>query len=67
MKFVATKIVRRETRVLDFDLRAHIDNVRHDRLLAKVAQRIADRESITRRYMRRNGATRRATSMKRAV
>ena len=35
-------IVRRKTRVLDFDLRAYFDNVRHDRLLAKVAQRIDD-------------------------
>jgi hypothetical protein len=30
------------TRVLDFDLRAYFDNVRHDRLLAKVARRIDD-------------------------
>jgi RNA-directed DNA polymerase len=28
--------------VLDFDLRAYFDNVRHDRLLANVAQRIDD-------------------------
>src|SRR6202035_4759200 len=35
-------IVRRKTRVLDFDLRAYFDNVRHDRLLAKVARRIDD-------------------------
>ena len=33
-------IVQRKTRVLDFDLRAYFDNVRHDRLLAKVAQRV---------------------------
>src|SRR5207249_8110255 len=39
---VAEAIVRRKTRVLDLDLRAYFDNVRHDRLLAKVAQRIDD-------------------------
>ena len=31
-----------KTRVLDFDLRAYFDNVRHDRLLEKVAQRVDD-------------------------
>ena len=40
IKRVAEAIVRRKTRVLDFDLRAYFDNVRHDRLLANVAQRI---------------------------
>src|SRR3954465_12473928 len=33
IKRVAEAIVRRKTRVLDFDLRAYFDNVRHDRLL----------------------------------
>src|SRR6476469_4498796 len=42
IKRIAEAIVRRKTRVLDFDLRAYFDNVRHDRLLAKVAQRIDD-------------------------
>src|SRR5271169_3600778 len=42
IKRVAEAIVQRKTRVLDFDLRAYFDNVRHDRLLAKVAQRIDD-------------------------
>src|SRR6202050_3287758 len=42
IKRVADAIVQRKTRVLDFDLRAYFDNVRHDRLLAKVAQRIDD-------------------------
>src|ERR1700735_3097087 len=42
LKRVAEAIVRRKTRVLDFDLRAYFDNVRHDRLLAKVARRIDD-------------------------
>ena len=37
-------MVQRKTRVLDFDLRAYFDNVRHDRLLAKVAQRVDDAE-----------------------
>ena len=39
---VAEAIVRRKTRVLDLDLRAYFDNVRHDRLLEKVAQRVND-------------------------
>jgi len=42
VKRVAEAIVQRKTRVLDFDLRAYFDNVRHDRLLEKVAQRIDD-------------------------
>src|ERR1700758_5437687 len=42
IKRVAEAIVQRKTRVLDLDLRAYFDNVRHDRLLAKVAQRIDD-------------------------
>src|SRR3981081_2378431 len=42
IKRVAEAIVRRKTRVLDLDLRAYFDNVRHDRLLAKVARRIDD-------------------------
>ena len=42
IKRVAEAIVQRKTRVLDFDLRAYFDNVRHDRLLGKVAQRIDD-------------------------
>jgi len=39
---VAEAIVHRKTRVLDFDLRAYFDNVRHDRLLEKVVRRIDD-------------------------
>jgi RNA-directed DNA polymerase len=39
---VAQAIVRHKTRVIDFDLRSYFDNVRHDRLLAKVAKRIND-------------------------
>src|SRR5437667_8916876 len=39
---VAEAIVQRKTRILDIDLRAYFDNVRHDRLLAKVARRVDD-------------------------
>jgi RNA-directed DNA polymerase len=39
---VAEAIVSRKTRVIDLDLRAYFDNVRHDQLLAKVARRIQD-------------------------
>jgi RNA-directed DNA polymerase len=42
VKRVAEAIVQRKTRVLDFDLRAYFDNIRHDRLLEKVAQRVDD-------------------------
>src|SRR5260221_7229583 len=42
IKRVAEAIAQRKTRVLDFDLRAYFDNVRHDRLLEKVAQRVDD-------------------------
>ena len=33
---VARAIVQQKTRVIDIDLRSYFDNVRHDRLLAKV-------------------------------
>ena len=39
---MAEAIVQRKTRVLDFDLRSYFDNVRHDRLLEKVAKRVDD-------------------------
>ena len=39
---VARAIVQQKTRVIDIDLRSYFDNVRHDRLLAKVARRIDD-------------------------
>ena len=38
---VAQAIVHK-TRVIDLDLRSYFDNVRHDRLLAKVAARVDD-------------------------
>ena len=44
IKRVAVAIAQRKTRVLDFDLRAYFDNVRHDRLLKKVAQRVDDKD-----------------------
>ena len=46
IKRVAEAVVQRKTRVLDFDLRAYFDNVRHDRLLEKVAQRIDDDDTM---------------------
>jgi RNA-directed DNA polymerase len=39
---VAQAIVHHKTRVIDFDLRSYFDNVRHDRLLTKVAKRVDD-------------------------
>jgi RNA-directed DNA polymerase len=39
---VAEAIVQQKTRIIDIDLRSYFDNVRHDRLLAKVAQRVDD-------------------------
>jgi RNA-directed DNA polymerase len=42
IKRVPEAILQRKTRVLDFDLRAYFDSVRHDRLLEKVAQRVDD-------------------------
>jgi RNA-directed DNA polymerase len=35
-------IVQQKTRVIDIDLRSYFDNVRHDRLFAKVAERVDD-------------------------
>jgi len=39
---VAQAIVQEKTRVIDLDLKSYFDNVRHDRLLAKVAKRVDD-------------------------
>src|SRR5215471_2773793 len=39
---VAKAIVQYKTRAIDIDLRSYFDNVRHDRLLAKVAKRVDD-------------------------
>src|SRR5262245_52136665 len=38
----ARAIIQHKTRVIDIDLRSYFDNVRHDRLLAKVARRADD-------------------------
>jgi RNA-directed DNA polymerase len=43
---VAESIVRQKTRILDIDLKSYFDNVRHDLLLAKVAQRVNDDEVL---------------------
>jgi RNA-directed DNA polymerase len=43
---VAEGIVRNKTRVIDVDLAAYFDSVRHDLLLAKVTRRVQDREIL---------------------
>jgi RNA-directed DNA polymerase len=43
---VADGIVREKTRIIDIDLRAYFDNVRHELLLGKVAQRVNDVEVL---------------------
>jgi RNA-directed DNA polymerase len=43
---VAEAIVKCKTRVIDIDLRAYFDNVRHDLLLAKVAKRVRDADVL---------------------
>jgi RNA-directed DNA polymerase len=42
VKLVADAIVRRKTHIIDLDLKAYFDNVRHVRLLEKVAARVND-------------------------
>src|SRR5216683_3092253 len=44
VKLVADAIVRHKTHIIDLDLRAYFDNVRHSRLLEKVAARVNDDE-----------------------
>ncbi len=39
---VSEAVVRNKTRVIDLDLRAYFDNIRHDILLCKVAERVRD-------------------------
>jgi RNA-directed DNA polymerase len=39
---VAEAVVKNKTRVIDLDLRAYFDNVRHDILLKKVAERVKE-------------------------
>ena len=43
---VADAIVRYKTRVIDIDLKAYFDNVRHDLLLQKVARRVSDADVL---------------------
>jgi len=43
---VAEAIVKCKTRIIDIDLRAYFDNVRHDLLLAKVAERVSDADVL---------------------
>ena len=43
---VARAIAWHKTRVVDLDLRAFFDTVRHDLLLRKVAQRVRDRDVL---------------------
>ena len=43
---VAEAIVRNKTRVIEADLAAYFDSVRHDRLLAQVARRVNDRDLL---------------------
>jgi RNA-directed DNA polymerase len=43
---VAEAIVKNKTRIIDIDLRAYFDNVRHDLLLAKVAARVSDADVL---------------------
>jgi RNA-directed DNA polymerase len=42
VKRVAEAVVKNKTRVIDLDLRAYFDNIRHDILLKKVAGRVRD-------------------------
>jgi len=39
---VAEAVVKNKTRVIDLDLRSYFDNIRHDILLKKVAERVRD-------------------------
>ena len=46
VKLVADAIVRRKTHIIDLDLKACFDHVRHDRLPEKVAARVNDDEVL---------------------
>src|SRR5207302_3620817 len=43
---VARAIVEHKTRIIDIDMRSYFDNVRHDRLLEKVARRVDDADVL---------------------
>src|SRR5216683_3281913 len=46
VKLVADAIVRHKTHIIDLDVKAYFDNVRHSRLLEKVAARVNDDEVL---------------------
>ena len=46
VQHVAQALVQHKTRVLDIDLRAYFDNIRHHHLLEKVARRINDTQVL---------------------
>lgn len=54
---VAKAIVQHKTRVIDIDLRAYFDNVRHHLLLEKVARRVNDPDvlSLLKRVLKASG------------
>jgi len=43
---VASAVVRNKTRIIDVDLKAYFDTVRHDILLGKVASRVSDKQVL---------------------
>lgn len=44
---VTSAVVRNKTRVIDVDLKAYFDTVRHDILLGKVASRVSDKQMLS--------------------
>jgi len=54
---VARAVVERKTRVIDVDLKAYFDSVRHDVLLRKVAERVNDEEvmGLLKRILKASG------------
>ena len=56
---VAEAIVQNKTRIVDLDLRAYFDNVRHDLLLAKVARRVNDPDvlALLKQMLKASGKT----------
>jgi RNA-directed DNA polymerase len=54
---VARAVVERKTRVIDVDLKAYFDSVRHDVLLRKVAERVNDDEvmGLLKRILKASG------------
>ena len=56
---VAEAIVQNKTRIVDLDLRAYFDHVRHDLLLAKVARRVNDPDvlALLKQMLKASGKT----------